>query len=94
MKKQQREAIIRVDSHPTQQVRLGDVVKFRLQTDGQIKKVSWNFGQGKSFSCDGRSCLEITTTYDELGDYSVRAEIEYMDGAPVVTSPVKIKAFE
>jgi hypothetical protein len=94
VKKQQREALIRVESHPTQQVRLGEVVKFRLQTDGQIKKVSWNFWQGKSFSCDGRSCLEITTTYDELGDFSVRAEIEYMDGAPVVTIPVKIKAFE
>lgn len=66
----------------------------RLQTDGNIKSISRDFWQGKKFSCEGRSCLEITTTYDEIGEFDIRAEIEYSDWAPVISSPIKIRVFE
>lgn len=94
VKKQQREATIRIDSHPTQQARTNDIVKMRLMTDGMIKKIMRDFGQGKTFSCENRSCMETTTSYDAVWSYNIRVAIEYEDGAPIVTSPMTMRVFE
>ncbi len=43
VKKQQKTAVVNVDSHPTQQVRIGEIVQYRVETDGAVEHIDWNF---------------------------------------------------
>lgn len=93
VKRKQKELEISLDSHPTQQAKVGDTVQVSVQTDGIIKHIDRDFGNTKSTSCDDRSCASAAVTYDTPGDYVIRAEIEYDNDTPV-TARVKIKVFE
>ena len=93
VKKSQRQISIRPDSHPTQQAKVGDSVDLRLETDGLIERIEWNFGNLKTTSCDDRTCSSTTVTYLEPGDYIITAEVFYPDESPVIAR-LKLRVFE
>ncbi|MDP2669653.1 MAG: hypothetical protein Q8O99_01215 [bacterium] len=92
VKKQQKTATIQVESHPTQQVRVGETVLFRVATDGQVEHIDRNFGNDKVLGCDDRSCASTSTTYTTPGEYTIVSEIQYTNDVPV-TARVKIKVY-
>lgn len=83
VKKRQQSAVVYVDSHPTQQARVGEVVTFRVETDGQVEHIDWNFGNEKVLGCDDRSCSSAPIRYDAPGEYTITAEIQYANDVPV-----------
>jgi PKD repeat protein len=83
VKKQQKTAVVNVDSHPTQQVRVGEIVQFRVETDGAVEHIDWNFGNGQVLGCDDRSCSSASSVYDTPGEYSIVSEIQYSNDVPV-----------
>jgi PKD repeat protein len=93
VKKKQKEVIVRVESHPTQQVKVGELVTFSLETDGVVEQIDWNFGNTKTFGCDDRSCTNPTMRYYEAGEYEIKTEVQYENDTPVV-GRVKIKVYE
>ena len=44
--------MIRVDSHPTQQAKVGDTVEYGLETDGRVSHIERDFDNGKKQSCE------------------------------------------
>jgi hypothetical protein len=84
VKKTQKEVAVSVDSHPTRQSRINDIVTYSVQTDGAIDRIERDFGNGKAFGCDGRTCTTAPVQYSEAGTYEVKAEVFYTDDVPVV----------
>ena len=84
VKRKQKTAEIRVDSHPTQQANIGERISFSVLTDGLVDKIEWDFGNFKSLSCDGRECSTTAMSYDEKGIYEVTAEVSYEDNIPAI----------
>lgn len=93
VKRKQKEANIRVDSHPTQQARVWDRVSFALETDGRVERIDRDFGNGKKFGCDDRSCAESSMLYTQPWEYLIKTEIQYTNETPVV-GRVRIKVYE
>lgn len=93
VKRQQKVVNISLDSHPTQQAKVGDAVLVSVETDGVITRIDWDFGNTKTMGCDDRSCANTATSFDTPGEYVIRAEIQYQNESPV-TARVKIKVFE
>lgn len=52
-------------SHPTQVATRNSMVEMEMSSDGPITKISWNFGDGSTFSCNDRSCSNISHIYKE-----------------------------
>jgi len=48
VKKKQRSVKVSVDSHPTRQAKVNDIVQFSLETDGRVDSISWDFGNGQT----------------------------------------------
>lgn len=84
VKKTQKTVDLRVDSHPTRQARLNEIVTFGVQTDWIIDRIERDFGNGKVFGCDGRTCTTAPIQYTEPWTYQVKAEVFYADDIPVV----------
>ena len=93
VKRQQKEVTVRVDSHPTQQVKVGELVNFSVATDGQVSHIDWNYGNGKALGCDDRSCSSSSMRYYDAGEYIINAEVQYENDTPVV-GRVKIKVYK
>lgn len=77
-------------SHPTQVAQKNTPVDMEMNSDGPISKISWNFGDGTTFSCDDRSCAQIKHGYKEEGDYTINVMVEYQD-RPFALDSIKIK---
>ena len=92
IKKQQKTVLINIDSHPTQQARAGDIVSFRVETDGPVEHIDRNFGNELVLGCDDRSCSSASSKYDKPGEYTITAEIQYTNDIPV-KARVKIKVY-
>jgi hypothetical protein len=84
IKKTQKTVDLSVDSHPTRQARLNEIVTFSVQTDGAIERIERDFGNGKVFGCDGRMCTTAPIQYTQAGTYQVKAEVFYTNDVPVV----------
>lgn len=84
VKKALKEVDVSVDSHPTLQARVNDIVTYSVQTDGAIDRIEWDFGNGQAIWCDDRTCSSAPIRYTEPGTYKVRAEVFYQDDVPVV----------
>lgn len=90
VKRKEREVKILFDSHPTQSASVNSPVKFSVITDGNIKRVSWDFGDGKVYNCDWRECMSSTTSYDEAWTFNVTVTVEYQD-YPSISKTDKIR---
>ena len=93
VKRKQKKVNIRVDSHPTQQAKVGDLVEYSLDTDGLVTHIDWDFGNLQSRACDNRSCATASTRYTKPGIYTIKAEVQYENDTPVVGS-VRVKVYE
>lgn len=93
VKRKQKKVLVRVDSHPTQQVKVGDLVEYSIETDGIVTHIDRDFGNYKSFSCDDRSCVSASMRYTKAGEYLIKTEVQYEDATPVVGN-VRIRVYE
>ena len=74
-------------SHPTQEARIGDQVKFALDFNGLPKKIFRSFDDGnEELSCDGRECIEITKVFEKTGSYNIKVRMEFDDQQQVEQS--------
>jgi PKD domain len=85
-----RDVKITSPTHPAQLARVGDQVQFAISTDGPIKSVAWDFGNGQTATQEGRQGTEATMNYLQAGIYDVIAVVEFSDHPPV-TQNMKIK---
>lgn len=84
---------IRSNSHPGQVARVGERVSLSLDVDGLPESIDWDFGDGDTMmECSGRACVDMTTAYDEIGDYTVKAVVHFTDNTTAQsTFNIKIK---
>jgi hypothetical protein len=85
-----RDVKITSPTHPAQLARIGDQVQFAIQTDGPIKSVSWDFGNGQTATQEGRQGTEAMMNYLQAWLYDVIAVVEFSDHPPV-TQNMKVK---
>lgn len=77
-------------SHPAQVAKKDTNVMFEMTSDGPISKISWEFGEGKTFVCNDRSCANIVHSYSKVGNYIIRVIVEYQD-RPSASDTIKLK---
>ena len=65
-------------------------VKMILNTSWNVKDILWDFGDGKTYTCENRECLSISHTYEKKGRYKVTAKVNYTDGSPTSTARASI----
>ncbi len=80
MKKQLIQLTINSISHPAQEARVGEEMKFTLNFNGMPRRMYWDFGDGNPpFECKGRDCVEMSKSYPEKGKYLIKVQIEMED---------------
>ena len=92
VKKKQRTVEIVVESHPTRQARIWDLVTFTLQTDGVVKSIDRDYGNDKTYGCDWRQCVTTPMRYETAWTYEVAVEVEYENDV-AVTGRQKIRVY-
>lgn len=70
---------IRVDSHPSQIAKVGDMVKFILDFDGNPEKIYRDFWDDRWYECEDRECNEMWHIYSEKWTYNVVAKVKFSD---------------
>jgi hypothetical protein len=93
VKRQQNQATVVIESHPTQQARVNDLVRLVVESDWVINGISWDFGNGRKITCADRSCASTVTRYEQPWEYTIRVQIDYQNNIPT-TSTAKIRVFE
>lgn len=80
-------------SHPTQEARIGDSVRFALDFNGLPNKIYRDFWDGNwELSCEGRECIEMTKTFEKAGEYTIRVSMEFEDQQQVEQSfPFRVR---
>lgn len=74
-------------SHPTQEARIGDQVRFSLDFNGLPKKIYRSFDDGnEELACDGRECIEMTKVFEKAGSYNIKVRMEFDDQQQVEQS--------
>ena len=54
---------ITLPENQTQTSAVGAPVKMNMQSDGQIRQIMWDFGDGNTYTCDFRACTDVTHIY-------------------------------
>lgn len=74
-------------SHPTQEARISDQVRFSLDFNGLPKKIYRSFDDGnEELACDGRECIEMTKVFEKAGSYNIKVRMEFDDQQQVEQS--------
>jgi hypothetical protein len=82
---------ITIDSHPAQVASVGDRVAFSIEFNGLPSEISWNFGDGKTLTCNTRQeCGTTNNIYLAPWTYTVRASVAY-ENQPTIDGTVGIK---
>lgn len=68
-----------IESHPAQIADVGESVQFTLETDGNINKIQWDFGNGEQLECEDRSCANVPMFFYTAGTYTIKATTTYRD---------------
>jgi len=91
VKRTTRNISIKTDSHPSQIASVGDRIQLRIESNGSIKSIVRDYGDGRQTQeCEGRSCIDTTVIYNDPGNYNVKATITYADH-PAVSNSLRIK---
>ena len=93
VKKEVKTFEINVDSHPSQQAKIGDTVQFSLDLDSLPTKIYWDFGDGNTLECKERECVETNKIYLEAGTYKIKVQI-VDDKAPMSESSITLKVVD
>lgn len=81
-------------SHPTRQAQVWKSVSFQAEFDGLPETMTWDFGDWTPVqSCPTRSCAEVTHTFKEVWNYSVRLTLDF-DAIQKVDSVMLFKVYE
>ena len=86
VKRKQKSAEIRVDSHPTQQANVWERISYSVLTDWLVDSIKRDFGNFKSLSCEWRECSTTAISYDEPGIYEINVEVSYEDNIPALAT--------
>ena len=82
---------ITLPDYPAQVANVGDRVGFMIEFNGLPSEIHWDFGDGKSMTCNTRQeCASITHIYDKAGTYLIRAGVAYAD-QPTIDGTITIK---
>ena len=74
-------------SHPTQEARIWDQVRFSLDFNGLPKKIYRSFDDSnEELACDGRECIEMTKVFEKAGSYNIKVRMEFDDQQQVEQS--------
>ncbi len=65
--------------NPTQVAKNNTPVKMSMQSDGQIRQISWDYGDGNTFNCAYRSCVDTIHAYPNPGNYTITVRVNYDD---------------
>ena len=80
VKKQLIQLTINSVSHPSQEARVGENMKFSLNFNGMPSKIYWDFGDGTEvFECRGRDCIDMSKSYQEKGRYLIKVKMDLED---------------
>ena len=79
VKRKESNVEVTIPSHPTQVAKKNTNVTAEMTSDGPISKITWEFGDGKTFVCEDRSCATVIHSYSKVGRYTIRAIVEYQD---------------
>ncbi len=74
----------------SRQTSVNSPLKIEINTSGIVKDIHWDFWDGETFSCSGRSCKSISHTYEKKWKYTVKVDVNYSDNSPSVTASEKI----
>ncbi|MBU0627119.1 PKD domain-containing protein [Patescibacteria group bacterium] len=69
---------------------VGDRVNLSLEVNGTPARIEWEFGDGKTLECEGRTCAQTTTMYSQPGNYIIRAKVSY-DDKPEVEGNITLR---
>lgn len=78
-----RDVKISSPTHPAQLARVWDQVSLMIQTDGPVKSVNWDFGDGQVANEQGRQGTETQVNYLQPWLYDIIAVVEFNDHPPV-----------
>lgn len=82
---------IHIDSHPAQVAKAGDKVDFSIEFNGLPSKITRDFGNGKTLTCDTRqSCGSTSYIYTDAGTYVIRANVAY-ENQPTIEGNITLK---
>lgn len=73
-------------SHPTQIVNIWDMIDFAIRVDGEVKSITWDFGDGNKLNGPNREFIEASNVYKQIGTYNIYVTVEYQDSSPVTQS--------
>lgn len=80
------------DSHPTWTAWEWDRVIMNVKTWWVgIKKINWNFGDGKKFTCEKSECFDTVHVFEEAGNYKITAKVYLQDNSPPSSGRKAIK---
>lgn len=76
------------------QVQVWSSLNIELHTSWNVKNIERDFGDGETFSCSWRKCINITHKYNKRWIYRVEVKVSYMDGSPSTTASSTIKVIK
>ncbi|HBB04550.1 TPA: hypothetical protein DCZ39_06795 [Patescibacteria group bacterium] len=91
VKRANQSLIITIPDYPAQIANVGDNVNFSLPNlNGLLSSITWDFGDGQSFTCNTRSCATTPHIYIQAGTYTIRATVTYTD-QPSIDGTINLK---
>jgi len=90
VKKSTEKATIISDSHPSQIARIWDKINLSLQIDWLPTAIIRDFGDGTTFECKNRECVDTEKAFQEAWFFVVTAKVRY-EGKPEVQWTIKFK---
>ena len=82
---------ITIPNYPAQVANVGDRVSFSIEFNGLPTEINWDFGDGKTMSCNTRQeCGTTSNIYLSPGTYMVRASVAY-ENQPTIDGTISIK---
>jgi hypothetical protein len=80
-------------SHPSRQAPVDSEVTFMAEFDWLPEKMIWDFGDGTpNYTCQWRSCTEVSHSYTEAWLYSVKVSLDF-DAIQQVDGTMDLKVY-
>jgi hypothetical protein len=80
-------------SHPSRQAPVWKDVTFAAEFDWLPERMIWDFGDGSDpVTCKGRSCTEITHTFEDTWLFSIKLSLEF-DAVQQVDGTMDFKVY-
>lgn len=74
--------------NPTQVGQIGKPIKMSMQSDGQIRQITWDYGDGNNYNCSFRACSDTMHAYATPGRYTITVRVNYDDREEATASMV------